>query len=155
LTGRRWSGLLVGKQVIELWHAMRRCDSARAIDFLDIFGDSASKAVFSATLKAQHNQSYTPDRWRCFLSCRPDPSPLRQRIYEWLRRLVTSGLMKLTLCHEGLSRGTGLKMRSFDIDFLETYDDDSILSELKRIASSGGQDTMTKADIERVGHVSY
>ncbi len=46
-------------------------------------------------------------------------------------------------------------MRSFDINVLETYDDESILSELKRIASAGGQDTVTKADIERAGHVSY
>jgi hypothetical protein len=55
----------------------------------------------------------------------------------------------------GYGDGTRLKMRSFDIDFLETYDDDSVLSELKRIASSCGQDTVTKADIERVGRVSY
>ncbi|HEY5207689.1 MAG TPA: hypothetical protein VIJ63_24270 [Roseiarcus sp.] len=50
---------------------------------------------------------------------------------------------------------TGLKMRSFDIDFLETYDDASILSELKRIASLCGQNTVTKANIERVGRISY
>lgn len=57
--------------------------------------------------------------------------------------------------NDKLSAGIGVKMRSFHIDFLETYDDDSILSELKRIATSYSRDTVTKADIERVGRVSY
>lgn len=46
-------------------------------------------------------------------------------------------------------------MRSFNIDFLESYDDQSVLSELKRIASLCGKGTVTKADIKRSGRVSY
>jgi hypothetical protein len=43
----------------------------------------------------------------------------------------------------------------FNIDFLESYDDDSIVAELKRLASVLGQDTLTKADINRSGRMSY
>ena len=46
-------------------------------------------------------------------------------------------------------------MKSLSIDSLETYDDNAILSELRRIASIDGQDTVTKAHIERAGRVSY
>jgi hypothetical protein len=46
-------------------------------------------------------------------------------------------------------------MPSFNIDFLEAYDDDSVLAELKRIASRVGRETVTKADINSIGRVSY
>jgi len=46
-------------------------------------------------------------------------------------------------------------MSKFKIDFLETYDDESILQELKRIAQKLGKDTLTKSDIENHGNVSY
>jgi len=46
-------------------------------------------------------------------------------------------------------------MNKFKIDFLESVDDTSILEELKRIASSKKKDTVTKADIEKTGRVSY
>jgi hypothetical protein len=46
-------------------------------------------------------------------------------------------------------------MTGFNIDFLESYDDDSIIAELKRLASTLGQDTLTKSDINRSGRVSY
>mgnify|MGYP000853283036 CR=1 FL=1 len=79
----------------------------------------------------------------------------KQRFHErlWLGDAWLSVYRRLAAM--GYGHGTRLKMRSFDIDFLETYDNDSVLSELKRIASSCGQDTVTKSDIERVGRVSY
>jgi len=46
-------------------------------------------------------------------------------------------------------------MPSFNIDFLESYDDDSIIAELKRIASTLGRDTITKTDINSNGRISY
>jgi len=46
-------------------------------------------------------------------------------------------------------------MKSFAIDFLAEYDDSSIISELKRIASLHNADTLTKAQIESEGRVSY
>jgi hypothetical protein len=42
-------------------------------------------------------------------------------------------------------------MAGFNIDFLESYDDDSLIAELKRLASVLGQDTLTKAGINRGG----
>jgi hypothetical protein len=71
LTGWRWSGLLVGKQVIVPWRAIGLCDGARAVDFLDIFDDSDSRTVFSAALKAQYNQPHTPRPTAVLLSRRP------------------------------------------------------------------------------------
>ena len=43
----------------------------------------------------------------------------------------------------------------FKIDFLESYDDESILEELRRIARTTGKDTVTKEDISRHGRLSY
>jgi hypothetical protein len=45
-------------------------------------------------------------------------------------------------------------MKKFEIDFLDSYDDDSILNELKRIATVTGKKTITKEDIENTGRVS-
>jgi dTMP kinase len=41
------------------------------------------------------------------------------------------------------------------IDFLENYDEESIISELKRIAQLTGKNTVTKDDIKKYGRVSY
>ncbi len=49
----------------------------------------------------------------------------------------------------------GNAMRRFKIDFLESYDDDSIINELRRIAAETGKQTVTKADIESIGCMSY
>jgi 5-methylcytosine-specific restriction endonuclease McrA len=46
-------------------------------------------------------------------------------------------------------------MKKFEIDFLDSYDDDSILKELKRIAIVTGKKTVTKADLKKIGNVSY
>lgn len=46
-------------------------------------------------------------------------------------------------------------MTELKLDFLAEYDDASLLTELKRIASVTGRDTITKADIMRVGRVSH
>jgi hypothetical protein len=46
-------------------------------------------------------------------------------------------------------------MKKFEIDFLDSYDDDSILKELKRIAIVTGKKTATKADLKKIGNVSY
>ncbi len=46
-------------------------------------------------------------------------------------------------------------MKSFAIDFLAEYDDVSIISELRRIASLHRADTLTKAQIESDGRISY
>ena len=46
-------------------------------------------------------------------------------------------------------------MPNLKIDFLENYDDQSILSELKRIAVLTGKNTVTKADLKSHGRVSY
>lgn len=46
-------------------------------------------------------------------------------------------------------------MTELKLDFLAEYDDTSLLAELKRIAQVTGSDTITKADIQRVGRVSY
>jgi len=46
-------------------------------------------------------------------------------------------------------------MKNFEIDFLESYDSNSILEELKRIASVTGKKTATKSDLKKNGNVSY
>jgi 5-methylcytosine-specific restriction endonuclease McrA len=46
-------------------------------------------------------------------------------------------------------------MQRPEIDFLTEYDDQSLLTELKRIAEATGSDTVTKADIKRIGRVSH
>jgi histone H3/H4 len=46
-------------------------------------------------------------------------------------------------------------MKNFEIDFLESYDADSILKELKRIATVTSRKTVTKKDIQNFGRVSY
>jgi hypothetical protein len=46
-------------------------------------------------------------------------------------------------------------MAGLEIDFLTEYDDASLLAELKRIAKTTRSDTVTKADIQRVGRVSH
>ena len=44
-------------------------------------------------------------------------------------------------------------MARLEIDFLTNYDDASLLAELRRIAKVTGSDTVTRADIERVGRI--
>jgi HNH endonuclease/Homing endonuclease associated repeat len=46
-------------------------------------------------------------------------------------------------------------MKKFEIDFLDSYDDDSILNELKRIVAVTGKETITKKDVENIGRVSF
>lgn len=46
-------------------------------------------------------------------------------------------------------------MPRFEQDFLDSYDEAAILAELRRIASVTGASTVSKADIERVGRLSY
>jgi hypothetical protein len=46
-------------------------------------------------------------------------------------------------------------MAGLEIDFLTEYDDASLLAELQRIAKTTGSDTVTKADIQRIGRVSH
>jgi hypothetical protein len=46
-------------------------------------------------------------------------------------------------------------VKTFKIDFLESYDDEAILQELKRIAKITGQKTLTKQDIKNTGRLSY
>lgn len=46
-------------------------------------------------------------------------------------------------------------MLPMEIDFLDSYSEEAIIDELNRIASSLSQNTLTKADIERYGRVSY
>ncbi|HEY9686387.1 MAG TPA: HNH endonuclease [Coleofasciculaceae cyanobacterium] len=46
-------------------------------------------------------------------------------------------------------------MVSFQIDFLENYNEESVIEELKRIAQSTGKQTVTKEDLETHGRVSY
>ena len=46
-------------------------------------------------------------------------------------------------------------MTKLAIDFLPDYDDTSILAELKRLAKIRGSDTVTKADIDTHGRISY
>jgi hypothetical protein len=46
-------------------------------------------------------------------------------------------------------------VKNFPIDFLANYDDVSILEELKRLAKIRGEETVTRADIEKNGRVSY
>ncbi|MEQ1574729.1 MAG: HNH endonuclease [Vicinamibacterales bacterium] len=46
-------------------------------------------------------------------------------------------------------------MKSLEIDFLTEYDDKSLLAELRRIAKVTGSATLTKAQINRVGRISY
>jgi 5-methylcytosine-specific restriction endonuclease McrA len=44
-------------------------------------------------------------------------------------------------------------MARLEIDFLTNYDDASLLAELRRIAKVTGSDTVTRADIERIGRI--
>jgi transposase len=46
-------------------------------------------------------------------------------------------------------------MSKFQLDFLESYDESAILAELRRIATYTGRRTVTKADIEKYGRMSY
>jgi hypothetical protein len=46
-------------------------------------------------------------------------------------------------------------VKNFPIDFLADYDDASILAELKRLAGIRGSDTVTVADIDAHGRISY
>ena len=46
-------------------------------------------------------------------------------------------------------------MTNFKLDFLESYDNQAILAELRRIASVTGKDSVTKADIHALGRLSY
>lgn len=46
-------------------------------------------------------------------------------------------------------------MPEFKIDFLESYDDEAIVAELKRIAALCCKNTVTKADIQAHGRLSY
>ncbi|HVU09328.1 MAG TPA: HNH endonuclease [Verrucomicrobiae bacterium] len=46
-------------------------------------------------------------------------------------------------------------MKKFEIDFLESYDEKSILEELKRIATVTGKKTVTKKDIKEYGRVNF
>jgi len=48
-----------------------------------------------------------------------------------------------------------LLMNRFEIDFLVKYDDESLLAELRRITQVTRSDTVTKADLNRVGRVSH
>src|SRR5437016_5237872 len=46
-------------------------------------------------------------------------------------------------------------MNRFQIDFLTNYDDESLLAELRRIASVTGSTVITRAQINNIGRVSY
>lgn len=46
-------------------------------------------------------------------------------------------------------------MKRPEIDFLVSYDDESLLADLKRIEKATGSGTVTKADIKSIGRVSY
>lgn len=46
-------------------------------------------------------------------------------------------------------------MKSLPIDFVADYDDATILAELKRLAGIRGFDTVTKADLDEHGRISY
>jgi hypothetical protein len=46
-------------------------------------------------------------------------------------------------------------MTRLEIDFLTEYDDASLLAELRRVATATGSDTVTKADLKRIGRVSH
>jgi hypothetical protein len=48
-----------------------------------------------------------------------------------------------------------LRMRNLPIDFVEDYDNASILAELKRLAAVRGSNNVTKADIDAHGRLSY
>lgn len=54
-----------------------------------------------------------------------------------------------------MSVGDAKVKRPLDIDFLTNYDDESLLSELRRISSVVQSDLITKAHINGVGRVSY
>lgn len=43
----------------------------------------------------------------------------------------------------------------YEIDFLGTYDAESLIAELKRISSVTGKPSVTSTDIDKVGRVSY
>jgi|SRR5437879_1273241 len=46
-------------------------------------------------------------------------------------------------------------MKKPEIDLLVEYDDQSILAELRRVAKITASDTVTKADLKRLGRVSH
>lgn len=46
-------------------------------------------------------------------------------------------------------------MARLEIDFLTEYDDAALIAELQRIAKAAGSDTVTKADIKRIGRISH
>jgi hypothetical protein len=46
-------------------------------------------------------------------------------------------------------------MKKPEIDFLVEHDDQSILAELRRVAKTTASDTVTKADLKRIGRVSH
>jgi hypothetical protein len=46
-------------------------------------------------------------------------------------------------------------MKKPEIDFLVEYDDQSMLAELRRIAEATDSNTVTKADLKRIGRVSH
>ncbi|MBI3528204.1 MAG: HNH endonuclease [Betaproteobacteria bacterium] len=46
-------------------------------------------------------------------------------------------------------------MKPLNIDFLTAYDDQSLLGELRRIAGATGSNTVTKADLKKIGRVSH
>ena len=46
-------------------------------------------------------------------------------------------------------------MKNLPIDFVADYDDATILAELKRLAGIRGSDTITKADLDEHGRISY
>jgi hypothetical protein len=46
-------------------------------------------------------------------------------------------------------------MTSLPVDFLAYYDDASVLAELRRLADTHGSSSVTKAQIERSGRISY
>jgi hypothetical protein len=46
-------------------------------------------------------------------------------------------------------------MKKPEIDFLVEYDDQSMLAELRRVAEATNSDTVTKADLKRIGRVSH
>jgi Homing endonuclease associated repeat len=49
----------------------------------------------------------------------------------------------------------GVVVPEFHVDFLESYDKNAILEELRRISTRTRRQTVTKADIEKHGRLSY
>ena len=48
-----------------------------------------------------------------------------------------------------------MRVKKPTVDFLVDYDDQSILAELRRVAKATGGDTVTKADLKKLGRVSH